>query len=91
MKILPPRAYLAQGNDMTQNDLAKVQSSTCIRELSAVFKMATLSPKLDTKESRCLKDVIHQIDRKDEWFLLSANFTGKFGLIFVLTLKNAFC
>ena len=75
---------------MIQNDLAKVQSSTCIRELSAVFKMAVLTPKSGTKESRCLKDVIHQIDRKDEWLLLSASFTGKFGLIFVLTLKSAF-
>ena len=39
---------------------------------------------------RCLKNVIHQIDSKNEWLLLSASFTAKFGLVFVLTLENAF-
>ena len=38
------------------------------------------------KEYRCLENVIHQID----WLLLPANFTAKFGLVFVLTLENAF-
>ena len=37
-----------------------------------------------------LKNVIHQIDSKNEWLLLSVSFTAKFGLIFVLTLENAF-
>ena len=32
----------------------------------------------------------HQIDSKIEWLLLSASFTGKFGLVFVLTLENGF-
>ena len=36
------------------------------------------------------KNVIHQIDNKNEWLLLSASFTAKFGLVFALTLKNAF-
>ena len=39
---------------------------------------------------RCLKNVIHQIDSKNGWLLLSASFTAKFGLVFVLTLENAF-
>ena len=39
---------------------------------------------------RCLKNVIHQIDSKNEWLLVSASFTTKFGLVFVLTLENAF-
>ena len=39
---------------------------------------------------RCLKNVIHQIDTKNEWLLLSASFTAKFRLVFVLTLENAF-
>ena len=39
---------------------------------------------------RCLKSVIHQIDSKNEWLLLLASFTAKFGLIFVLALENAF-
>ena len=40
---------------------------------------------------RCLKKVIHQIDSKNEWLLLSAGFTEKFGLVFVLTLEYPFC
>ena len=35
---------------------------------------------------RCLKNVIHQIDSKNGWLHLSASFTAKFGLVFVLTL-----
>ena len=30
------------------------------------------------------------IESKNGWLLLSASFTGKFGLVFVLTLENAF-
>ena len=41
-------------------------------------------------EYRCLKNVIHQIDSKNEWLLLSVTFTAKFELVFVLTLENAF-
>ena len=41
-------------------------------------------------EYRCLKNVIHQIDSKNGWVLLAASFTAKFGLVFVLTLENAF-
>ena len=37
-----------------------------------------------------LKNVIHQIDNNNEWLLPSASFTAKFGLVFVLTLENAF-
>ena len=32
----------------------------------------------------------HQIDSKNEWLLLSARFTTKFELVFVLTLENTF-
>ena len=39
---------------------------------------------------RCLRNVIHQIDSRNEWFLLPTSFTAKFGLAFVLTLENAF-
>ena len=34
--------------------------------------------------------MVHQIDSKKEWLLLSAFFTAKFGLVFVLTLESAF-
>ena len=41
-------------------------------------------------EYRCLKNVIHQIDSKNEWLFLSASFTAKLWLVFVSTLENAF-
>ena len=37
-----------------------------------------------------MKKVIHQIESKNEWLLLSASFTAKFGLFFVSTLENTF-
>ena len=40
------------------------------------------------KDSKCSKNMIHQIDSKNEWLLLSAGITVKFGLVFVLTLEN---
>ena len=39
---------------------------------------------------RFLKNVIHQVDSKNEWLLLSVTFTAKLELVFVLTLENAF-
>ena len=39
---------------------------------------------------RRLKNVIHQIDSKNEWLVLSVTFTAKFELVFVLTCENAF-
>ena len=42
------------------------------------------------KEYRWLRKMIHQIDSKSEWLLLSARFTAKFELVFVLTLENDF-
>ena len=32
---------------------------------------------------RCLKNVIHQIDNKNEWLFLSVTFTAKYELVFV--------
>ena len=59
---------------------------------SNLFDMFTQSFKFYTfhYQYRCLKNVIHQIDSKNGWLLLSASFTAKFGLVFVLTLENAF-
>ena len=37
-----------------------------------------------------MKNAIHQIDNKNGWLLLSASFTAKLGLVYVLTLENAF-
>ena len=42
------------------------------------------------KEYGCLKNVNHQIGSKNEWLLLSASFPERFGLVFVVTLENAF-
>ena len=36
------------------------------------------------------ENMIHQIDSKNEWFLLSVTFAAKLELVFVLTFKNAF-
>ena len=37
-----------------------------------------------------MKNVIPQMDRKNEWLLLSTSFTAKYGLVFVLTQKTLF-
>ena len=52
---------------------------------SDVFPMLTQSIKY-----RCLKNVVHEIDSKNEWLLLSVVFTAKLKLVFVLTFENAF-
>ena len=59
---------------------------------SDLFYMFTPAIKFYTfhYQYRCLKIVIHQIDSKNGWLLLSASFTAKFGLVFVLTLENHF-
>ena len=38
---------------------------------------------------RCLKNVIHQIDSKNKWLLISVIFMAKLELVFVLTFKNS--
>ena len=38
------------------------------------------------REYRCLKNVIHQVDSKNEYLLFSANFMAKYGLVFVFIL-----
>ena len=59
---------------------------------SDLFHMFTQSIKFHTFHYQygCLKNVIHQIDSKNRWLLLSVGFTAKFGLVFVSTLENAF-
>ena len=58
--------------------------------VSYLFHMFTQSINFYTFQYRCLKNVIHQIDGRNGWLLLSASFTAKFELVFVLTLENAF-
>ena len=52
---------------------------------SDLFDMFTQSIKFYTfhYQYRCLKNVIHQIDSKNGWLLLSASFTANFWLVFV--------
>ena len=59
---------------------------------SDLFDMFTQAIKFYTfhYQYRCLKNVIHQTDSKDGWLLLTASFTAKFGLVYVLTLENVF-
>ena len=59
---------------------------------SDLFHMFTQSIKFYTfhYQYKCLENVIHPIDSANGWLLLSASFTSKFGLVFVLTLENAF-
>ena len=57
-----------------------------------LFRMFTQSVKFYTfhYQYRYLKNVIHQIGKKNGWMLLSASFTAKFWLVFVLTLEKVF-
>ena len=53
-----------------------IQSQKCLQnQLSSIHSITRI------KKYRCLKNAIHQIDIKNEWLLLSASFTPKFGLI----------
>ena len=53
-------------------------------QLSSIHSIITY------ETEQMFEKVIHQIDSKNEWLLLSASFTAKFELVFVLTLRNAF-
>ena len=61
-------------------------------DLSHMFTQSTKFPVYYhiLKSYRCLKKVIHQIDSKINWLLLSTSFTAKFELDFALTLASAF-
>ena len=58
---------------------------------SDLFDMLTQSSSIIHSITRIKStNVIHQIGIKNEWLLLPASFAPKFGLVFVLTLENAF-
>ena len=83
-------------NDTHREKLCFTQFITRMAAWLLLFHMFTQSIKFYTfrhyvlKKYRCLKNVIHQVDSKNERLLFSASFTAKFGLVFVLTLENAF-
>ena len=53
-------------------------------QLSSIHSIIT------SEREQMFEKVIHHLDSKNEWLPLSASFTAKFGLVFVLTLGNAF-
>ena len=59
---------------------------------SDVFHMFTQSIKFFYFHYRTdvWKNMIHQIDSKNEWFLVWVTFTAKLELVFVLTFENTF-
>ena len=79
-------------NDTHRKRLFFTQFSTGMAGWLLLIFLICLYNQLSSIHSiiRCLKNVIHQIDSKNRWLLLSASFTAKFGLVFVLTLENAF-
>ena len=74
-----------------------MQNKNGCLESSDLFHMFTQSIKFyiyislsRIEECVCLKNVIYQIDSKNESLLFSACFSAKFGLVFALTLENSF-
>ena len=53
-------------------------------------QLSSIHPIIRIKRNGCLKNVLHQIDSKNEWLLLSASFTANYGLAFVLTPERTF-
>ena len=49
-----------------------------------------LLPRIKEYVNKELGNVIHQIGSKNEWLLLSAGITAKFGLVFILTVETLF-
>ena len=79
-------------NDIHMAELDSVQKfiETQGWLLQTFFIVYTINEVLLILLSRCLKNVIHHINGKNEWLLLSVTFTPKLELFFVLTFKNTF-
>ena len=84
-------------NDTHRENLFYFQLSTRMVDwlLLTVFiclhnQLSSIHTIISYSEYSCLKNVIHQIDSKNEWLLLRASFSSKFEFVFVLTLENAF-
>ena len=74
--------------DLIQDKNGWLTASDFLHMFTQLIRFYTFHSRI--KEHRCLKNKIHQIDSKNEWLLLSAGFTAKVGLVFVLTLENTF-
>ena len=79
-------------NDIHMEELDSVQKFIETQDwlLQTFFIVYTINEVLLILLSRCLKNVIHHINGKNEWLLLSVTFTPKLELFFVLTFKNNF-
>ena len=91
--IIKPVHQLHYFNDTHREKLNFIQFSTRMADWLLLTFLICLYNQLGSimhssityKNSRWLKNVIHQIERKNKWLLLLANFTAKFGLVFLLT------
>ena len=77
-----------------KNCFYSIQYKNVCLAASDLFNMFTQSIKFFAFHYHVLKSrdvcMVHQIDSKNEWLLLPASFTAKFGLVFVLTWKTLF-
>ena len=68
----------------------------CFLPFSCVYKYSWFTKSIKffyyrvLRVQKCLKNVIHQIDSKNDWLLLQTSFAAKSGLVFVLHWKTLF-
>ena len=97
-RILKQIHQLDYFNDIHLEKICFIQFSTRMADWLLLTFLIRLYNQLSSvmhsaityKNYRWLKNVVHQIESKNKWLLLLANFTAKFGLVFVLTLEKAF-
>ena len=97
-RILKPIHQLDYFNDIHLEKICFIQFSTRMADWLLLTFLIRLYNQLSSvmhsaityKNYRWLKNVVHQIESKNKWLLLLANFTAKFGLVFALTLEKAF-
>ena len=77
-------------SDTHREKLCFTQFSTRMETWLLLTFFMCLHNQLRIKSTDVCEKGVHQIDSKNEWLLLSASFTAKFKLVFVLTLENAF-
>ena len=91
-RIIKPVHQLHYFNDTHREKLNFIQFSTRMADWLLLTFLICLYNQLSSithfsityKNYRWLKNVIHQIESKNKWLLLLANFTAKFGLVFGL-------
>ena len=91
------KIFLARFDDTHMEKLCFIQFNQSINSVQEWLFFMCLHNQLSPihsiityKDYRCLKIVIHQIDSKQEWLLLSASFTAKFWVGFSLNTGKRF-